>query len=227
MTAAALSDGIVERVQGRAAALERIGASEDAADLRAILSALTPEAPAREEVVMAASDAPMWADGIVTDGENVAMAQKAETDHGGHYWAVDGGNGGLDWQPTHFISLDALKAPAEKAEYLDAIGALSERTPEAPADGAVEASTVPPPHWTDEDQYDRHPKSADEWNWRNDPPLQDGGLALAVRRLNFAADRADPRAPDQMTLVLRKDLINVKHELIRQTAIAAAREMRL
>ena len=72
------------------------------------LAALSPEAPAREGVVMAASDAPMWADGIVTDGENVVMAQKAETDHGGHYWAVDGGNGGLDWEPTHFISLDAL-----------------------------------------------------------------------------------------------------------------------
>ncbi|NWE53668.1 hypothetical protein, partial [Brevundimonas sp. P7753] len=75
-----------------------------------------PEAPAREGVVMAATDVPMWADGIATDGENVAMAQKAEADHGGHYWAVDGGNGGLDWEPTHFISLDALtprhEAPA-------------------------------------------------------------------------------------------------------------------
>lgn len=92
-------------------------ALEFRAHLRAILAALSPEAPAREGVVMAASDAPMWADGIATDGENVAMAQKAETDHGGHYWAVDGGNGGLDWEPTHFISLDALtprhEAPAE------------------------------------------------------------------------------------------------------------------
>lgn len=81
-------------------------------------AALSPEAPARDGVVMAATDVPLWADGIATDGENVAMAQKAEADHGGHYWAVDGGNGGLDWEPTHFISLDALtprhEAPACK-----------------------------------------------------------------------------------------------------------------
>lgn len=35
-----------------------------------------------------------------------------------------------------------------------------------------------------------------------------------IRRLNFAGDLADPRAPDQMALVLRKDLINIKHRLI-------------
>lgn len=90
------------------------------------LAALSPEAPAREGVVMAAADAPVWADGIVTDGENVAMAQKAEADHGGHYWAVDEGNGGLDWEPTHFISLDAL-TPRHEAPAMGAIRAASER----------------------------------------------------------------------------------------------------
>lgn len=93
---------------------------------------------------------------------------------------------------------------------------------EAPDEGAGD-STMPPPHWTDDDRYDRHPKAADDWNWRNDPPLSEGGLDLAVRRLNFAGDRADPRAPDQMALVLRKDLITIKHELIRQAALAALR----
>lgn len=78
-------------------------------------------APAPEGgAVMRAEDAPVWADGIVTDGERVSMAQKAEADHGGTYWAVDGGDGGLDWEPTHFVSLSALatreEAPAEAGE---------------------------------------------------------------------------------------------------------------
>ena len=84
------------------------------------------------------------------------------------------------------------------------------------------ASEWPPTHWKDADQHERHPKTAREWNWREDPPLGEGGLEVAIRRLNFAGDLADPRAPDQMALVLRKDLINVKHELLRQTALADA-----
>ncbi|NWE52583.1 hypothetical protein HX774_09145 [Brevundimonas sp. P7753] len=96
---------------------------------------------------MAATDVPMWADGIATDGENVAMAQKAEADHGGHYWAVDGGNGGLDWEPTHFISLDALtprhEAPAprqELAPYTEDLKGIKAAmlADEAPAEGAGE-----------------------------------------------------------------------------------------
>lgn len=92
-------------------------------------AAMLSAAPAPEGgAVMRAEDAPVWADGIVTDGERVSMAQKAEADHGGTYWAVDGGDGGLDWEPTHFVSLSALatreEAPAEAgeigAEYDDA-----------------------------------------------------------------------------------------------------------
>ncbi len=80
-------------------------------------------APAREPeggVVLATEDVPVWSDGIVTDGERVALAQKAEADHGGTYWAVDGGDGGLDWEPTHFIALAALtpkEAPAALCEH--------------------------------------------------------------------------------------------------------------
>lgn|GEM_PF-5363365 len=61
--------------------------------------------------VMKADDVPVWSDGIVTDGERVAMAQKAEADYGSTYWATDdGGDGSLEWEPTHFIALPALKA---------------------------------------------------------------------------------------------------------------------
>lgn len=62
--------------------------------------------------VMLAADAPVWADGIITDGERVAFAQKAAADYGGTYWATDEGNGAVEWEPTHFIDRAAL---AEKA----------------------------------------------------------------------------------------------------------------
>ncbi|WP_292224708.1 DUF3850 domain-containing protein [Brevundimonas sp.] len=66
--------------------------------------------------VCRAEDAPVWANGIVTDGERVAMAQKAEADYGGTYWATDdGGDGSLDWKPTHFIDFEALIRPAPLA----------------------------------------------------------------------------------------------------------------
>lgn len=74
-------------------------------------------------------------------------------------------------------------------------------------------SRTPPPHWTAANKHDRHPKTAGEWDWRNDPPEPER-LALAIRRLNFAGDLADPRAPDQMALVLRKDLIGLKQSYI-------------
>jgi hypothetical protein len=77
----------------------------------------------------------------------------------------------------------------------------------------------PPPHWTPDDKYDRHPKAAEDWDWRTDPG-GDERFDRMIRRLNFAGDMADPRAPDQMALVLRKDLINIKHRLLRQTALA-------
>lgn len=62
-----------------------------------------------EGEIMSAEDAPVWAEGIVTDGENVAIAQKAEADYGGTYWSVETGDGAIMWEPTHFIPLAALK----------------------------------------------------------------------------------------------------------------------
>lgn len=46
--------------------------------------------------IMSAEDAPVWAEGIVTDGEHAAIAQKAEADYGGTYWSVETGDGAAD-----------------------------------------------------------------------------------------------------------------------------------
>lgn len=88
----------------------------------------------------------------------------------------------------------------------------------AGADPVTWPNDKPPPHWTPDDKYDRHPKTVEAWDWRQDP-RGDERAAVQIRRLNFAADFADPRAPDQMALVLRGDLIDVKHRLIRSEAL--------
>lgn len=45
---------------------------------------------------------PMWDVGIVTDGERVAVTQKAEADYGGHYFAVEPEDS-LEWEPTDWM----------------------------------------------------------------------------------------------------------------------------
>ena len=77
-----------------------------------------------------------------------------------------------------------------------------------------EASIRPPPHWPSNPDYDRHPQTAEEWDWRTHR-----GVDIAIKRLNFAGDLADPRAPDQMALVLRTDLITLKHDWIWKNAV--------
>lgn len=47
---------------------------------------------------------PMWAVGVVTDGVNAAVSQKAESDFDGHYFAVDPEDA-LEWEPTHWAPL--------------------------------------------------------------------------------------------------------------------------
>jgi len=60
--------------------------------------------------------APMWQVAIVTDGENVARAQKAETDYDGFYWAVDSEDA-LEWEPTHWIEEpDSSPPPSASVE---------------------------------------------------------------------------------------------------------------
>lgn len=78
-------------------------------DLRALVQPQPNQQAGVEGVVMSSEDAPVWAEGIVTDGENVAIAQKAEADYGGTYWSVETGDGAIMWEPTHFIPLAALK----------------------------------------------------------------------------------------------------------------------
>lgn len=57
-------------------------------------------------------DCPMWELAIVTDGENVAKAQKAECDYGGFYWSIEPEDA-LEWEPTHWMPFDTLPTPPE------------------------------------------------------------------------------------------------------------------
>jgi len=97
---------------------------------RRCLAALSPEAPAREGVSLVLDQAPNF--GFETN--EPAPRQMIE-----HYYRSHGME---NWQRLADQYCAALtprhEAPAEKAEYVDAIGALSERTPEAPAEGAGE-----------------------------------------------------------------------------------------
>ncbi|MFN3675545.1 MAG: hypothetical protein ACK4TC_06155 [Sphingomonas pseudosanguinis] len=63
----------------------------------------------------------------------------------------------------------------------------------------------PPAHWTADDGHACHPQAAEEWDWRGDRAVQDP-FARSRARLQYAADRADPHAPDQMATVLRIDI---------------------
>lgn len=65
----------------------------------------------------------------------------------------------------------------------------------------------PHPRWKPNNGHERHPQTIEEWNYRNDSA--GGALDRSIRRLNVAGDYDDPRAPDQMALVLRIDLIRL------------------
>lgn len=120
--------------------------------------------------------------------------------------------------PANDRGVAALQAALTRAqvELAQARGEIERLTAAAQAP-AEWPNDKPPPHWTPDDQFDRHPKTAEAWDWRADGS-GDERWDRQIRRLNFAGDRADPRAPDQMALVLRKDLIDIKHKLI--TALA-------
>ena len=89
---------------------------------------------------------------------------------------------------------------------------------------ALRESDSPPPHWTAGDGYERHPQTAEEWDWRADSP---NGPERSLKRLNFAADLADPHAPDQMALVLRIDIMRLEGGYIHQRARADSLKARL
>lgn len=63
----------------------------------------------------------------------------------------------------------------------------------------------PPAHWTPADGHARHPQTEEEWDWRGDRATHDP-FDRSRARLQYAADRADPHAPDQMAIVLRVDV---------------------
>lgn len=78
-------------------------------------------------------------------------------------------------------------------------------------------STKPPAHWTPDPESERHPQTADEWNWRLDS-YENDALERSTKRLNFMADLADPAAPDQMAIVNRIDLMRVTGNCVWLTA---------
>jgi hypothetical protein len=57
---------------------------------------------------------------------------------------------------------------------------------------------------------ERHPQNDEEHNPAND--REGHVLARSVARINYAADYADPRAPDQMALVWRIDLLRLSSD---------------
>ena len=76
----------------------------------------------------------------------------------------------------------------------------------------------PPSHWKPDERYaDRQPMTPEEWDWRADSH-DNGPLERSIKRLNYAADRADPHAPDQMATVLRIDLMRVLSQVVWLTA---------
>lgn len=79
-----------------------------------------------------------------------------------------------------------------------------------------DVSTQPHPRWSAEKPGERHPKSAEAWDWRQD--RAPNGPSLSYARLSVATDYDDPRAPDQMALVLRIDLMRIMGDYIRLLA---------
>lgn len=77
-------------------------------------------------------------------------------------------------------------------------------------------SVEPHPKWKPDDKSDRHPQALVEWDYRTDPV--GGAFERSRRRLNVASDYDDPRAPDQMALVLRLDVMRLMHQYVHRNA---------
>lgn len=129
---------------------------------------------------------------------------------------------------TETIALEAMRAAMR-----DACDLLAGRTHGNPArsaghsarlrlESALAATTRAPkdsdphPRWKPDDKSDRHPQTAAEWDYRNDPV--GGAVERSVRRLNVACDYDDHRAPDQMAMVLRVDLSRALGRLVHMEA---------
>ncbi len=89
---------------------ELLPADEQPSEIGAAMSALAePRVPSEADGWQPIETAVLWDVAIVTDGEDVALAQLAESDGGENYWAVDPEDG-LDWEPTHWIAPPAIAA---------------------------------------------------------------------------------------------------------------------
>jgi hypothetical protein len=107
-------------------------------------------------------------------------------------------------------------------EAVQLVAEVRRQNAEAFHDAEVADARTPPEHWLGDDRYGRWPRSAAGWDWAND---QADGSALdaSIRRLQFNSDLADPRAPNQLTLALRLDIIRVLGQLIWRTAQSESR----
>lgn len=118
----------------------------------------------------------------------------------------------VHFQPVTFdgklIKIDRAEDTEAAAEIIKS-ALLAERQGEKPAGDGWQV----PPHFRENDCWDRHPQTNDQWDWSNNRSKELGRL-----RLNFACDIADPRAPDQMALVYRIDLMNVLDDLTHKDA---------
>jgi hypothetical protein len=104
--------------------------------------------------------------------------------------------------------LDAYTLDVTRADYDKARASYDLlKAALAPAEKAGDASISPPPRWKENDGSDRHPQTLAEWDWRADAAPH--GFDRSLRRLNVASDYEDSRAPDQMALVLRIDLLRL------------------
>lgn len=122
--------------------------------------------------------------------------------------------------------VDALtysKGPArgEKIELVNSILCCSVTAAEG-----EEPHTRPHPRWKPSNGYERHPQTAEEWDYRKDPTGPEA-KARSERRLNVAGDYDDPRAPEQMALVLRIDLLRLIGELNHKRAFFEAYRARV
>ncbi|UEM08564.1 hypothetical protein J4G43_027700 [Bradyrhizobium barranii subsp. barranii] len=75
----------------------------------------------------------------------------------------------------------------------------------------------PHPHWSTDAKNESYPKTVEEWDPRKDPVGQH--LDLAEKRLRVSIDRDDPRAPAEMALVSRWDLMTLIHDWWHKSAV--------
>lgn len=139
----------------------------------------------------------------VIDGDSVTM-----WDGDDERWSQVDAEGEVDL----FDCLRYLDARGLVERHLDHPDWVRVRDESEAAVSIQRLSDEPPCHSIEKDGWQRHPQSAQEWNWKEDHQGDSSGRS--ERRLNFAMDLSDPHAPDQMALVLRIDLLRLHGRMI-------------